>query len=122
MQGSEHVSEHLANERTYLAFLRTAVSIIGFGITINRTALFLLESRAVPAHLQGVVGLLGTERLGSFMVLAGIALLIAGSIQFQRITTEIEDGSYRPRTMQIWVTTFIVTVATVVILLWLIST
>src|SRR6516165_661830 len=41
------VTDHLANERTYLAFLRTSVGLISFGITINRFSLFLLQTQIV---------------------------------------------------------------------------
>jgi hypothetical protein len=34
------VGDHLANERTYLAWLRTALSISAFGIAINRFSLY----------------------------------------------------------------------------------
>jgi|SRR5271168_2967303 len=35
------LSNHLANERTYLAYLRTAISLMRFRIAINRFSIFL---------------------------------------------------------------------------------
>lgn len=35
---------HLGNERTHLAYLRTTVSLIGFGITINRFSTYLIQN------------------------------------------------------------------------------
>ena len=47
-----HVSEHLANERTILAWVRTAIAIITLGIALNRFSLFLVEfSHIVPGGL-----------------------------------------------------------------------
>ena len=41
-----HVSEHLANERTILAWIRTAIAVMTLGIAINRFSLFLVEFAA----------------------------------------------------------------------------
>jgi putative membrane protein len=35
-QNSERVREHLANERTYLAWMRSAISLMGFSLVIMR--------------------------------------------------------------------------------------
>lgn len=34
------VLEHLANERTYLAWMRTAIALMGFGVVIVRLRIF----------------------------------------------------------------------------------
>ena len=44
-------SDTLANERTYLAYLRTSLSFIAFGFVIARFALFTREISLI-AHLQ----------------------------------------------------------------------
>jgi putative membrane protein len=31
-----HIRDHLANERTYLAWMRSAIALIGFGVIIVR--------------------------------------------------------------------------------------
>lgn len=36
LENSSRVRDHLANERTYLAWMRTAVALIGCGILIGR--------------------------------------------------------------------------------------
>jgi len=36
-----HVAEHLANERTILAWIRTAIAVMTLGVGINRFSLFL---------------------------------------------------------------------------------
>ena len=37
---TDRVREHLANERTYLAWMRSAISLIGFGLVIVRIRMF----------------------------------------------------------------------------------
>ena len=35
-QNSSRVRDHLANERTYLAWMRSAIALMGFGVVIVR--------------------------------------------------------------------------------------
>jgi putative membrane protein len=45
----ENFRDHAANERTYLAWIRTAIALIGFGFVIEKFNLFLRYlGRAVP--------------------------------------------------------------------------
>ena len=37
---SDRIREHLANERTYLAWMRSAISLMGFGVVIVRIRMF----------------------------------------------------------------------------------
>ena len=37
----QNLPEHLANERTFLAWLRTSIAIIAFGFVVERFSLFL---------------------------------------------------------------------------------
>jgi putative membrane protein len=115
-----HVSEHLANERTYLAFLRTTVSLVSFGITINRFSLFILEQKGSAVRPPGYAGLVGAENAGILMVIAGAALMVFAAIQFVSTNRDIERNTYAPRI------TFAIVIAVVVLIacagsLWLFS-
>jgi putative membrane protein len=43
MSNIDRQREHQANERTFLAWLRTSIALIGFGFAIARFGLFLRE-------------------------------------------------------------------------------
>ncbi|WP_243110067.1 DUF202 domain-containing protein, partial [Clostridium sp. E02] len=59
--------DHLANERTYLAWMRTAIALIGFGVLIAR--LRYLVSPDVPGTGQGWLVGLGLSSIGLITVL-----------------------------------------------------
>src|SRR5207245_6322557 len=40
---SKKVTDHLANERTFLAWIRTGLAIIGFGFIVDRFGLLMRE-------------------------------------------------------------------------------
>src|SRR5690349_3450303 len=92
----QHLSEHLANERTYLAYLRTAVSLISFGITINRFSLFLIQSDKIPEHTSARFDMANMGRLGFGMVILGLVLMLWAGFHFSMVGRGIEKGTYRP--------------------------
>jgi inner membrane protein YidH len=62
---SSRIRDHLANERTYLAWLRTGMALLGIAFLVARLHLELFHSAAprVKAWLPGAVGL-GFASLG----------------------------------------------------------
>jgi putative membrane protein len=70
----KNFSDHAANERTFLAWVRTAIAVMAFGFLVERFDLFLKlagASLAVPtAHAP-------LHRLGGA---AGLALLVLGVV------------------------------------------
>lgn len=113
---SSHTSEHLANERTYLAWVRTAISIMTLGIAVNKLSLALVQAdRLDPA--KG--GALDAETLGVGMVVLGMALLLGGAVRFQQVARHIDRASYRPLRFKAWLIAGSILIAGVVVLLWL---
>ena len=80
----------MANERTHLAYLRTTVSLIGFGITINRFSIYLMQSDKAPEGGHLLLRDAGNAGLG--MVVLGLALLIWSMLRYWRTSADIENG------------------------------
>jgi putative membrane protein len=99
------LAEHLANERTFLAYLRSSLTLISFGITINRFSLFLmlLQDRSPGRRMQAM--LIETERVAFGMILFGMVLLLWGAIHYTIVIRAIEREVYRPNPTFVWVTT-----------------
>jgi putative membrane protein len=114
-----HVSEHLANERTYLSYLRTSVSLMSFGIAINRFSLFLVQSNAGPSNPPLASRLVSSERLGVGMVVLGMALLVWATVHYWILLRQIERGDFRPRPGAVMVLTVLVLVCGLTGVVWL---
>ena len=93
----KNFTDHSANERTYLAWIRTAIAIIAFGFLIERFDLFLAYiAEALPervpafpsAHHEALI-------LGLGLVVLGIALMVFATLRFVSIEKEIDHEERR---------------------------
>ncbi len=79
--------DHLANERTYLAWMRTAIALIGFGVLIAR--LRYLFAPDVPGTGQGWA-------LGLFLACIGLLTVLLSTWHYFLVLNAIEDNDYEP--------------------------
>ncbi|MEM9945649.1 MAG: DUF202 domain-containing protein, partial [Cyanobacteria bacterium P01_D01_bin.36] len=56
--------EHQANERTFLAWLRTSISLIGFGFAIARFGLFIQQLEAIETDNPTVASFFNSRLIG----------------------------------------------------------
>jgi putative membrane protein len=68
-------SDHAANERTFLAWVRTAIAVMAFGFLVARFNLFLKIAVQSMAGKRQAVAVPG----GGFGGIAGILLILAGT-------------------------------------------
>ncbi len=90
----ETLSLHSANERTMLAWLRTGISLMGFGFAIARFG-FYLHEQALAEHIE--LGRVATRTVGSGWVgaaLVGIGTItnLAATLRYWRVGEAIERG------------------------------
>ena len=77
LQGSAR--DHLANERTFLAWVRTALGLIGLGV--------LLERFAVGGDLIALIGGVGLMAFGA-------GCLLYALMRYRAVTRCLEEGSF----------------------------
>jgi len=88
-------SDHAANERTFLAWVRTGIAVIAFGFLIEKFNLFLEtlasaavgEQAALLRHLTGRVG----HYEGLLLIFGGVALVVLATLRFVRTTRLLDD-------------------------------
>ena len=77
----------LAAERTFLAWVRTAISLVAVGMVLSKTSLFLAEQLEPQAILI-------SEVLGSALVGLGVAVVVAGYWRQLTISVALEQGKF----------------------------
>jgi uncharacterized protein (DUF302 family)/uncharacterized membrane protein YidH (DUF202 family) len=96
-------ADYLAAERTFLAWIRTGIALMGFGFVVARFGLFLeaLSIGQPNLHLRSFGE---SFWFGTVLILAGVAVNIASVASHIQITREIRRGqliSSRPSTLAI---------------------
>jgi len=84
-------SDHLANERTFLAWVRTGIALIGFGLVIAKFAIFI---SLINASKQPT----GSVRLGELLVLMGAVVIVYGLYDYLTVERMLKSGTYRAGT------------------------
>lgn len=90
----QKISDHLSNERTLLAWVRTSVGIMAFGFVVVEFSLFTRElNLALEVEIQGnhynYSGPIGTIIVG----IGAISLMFA-LLRYRRMKKEIDSGSF----------------------------
>ena len=81
----KNYSDHAANERTYLAWVRTGVAVMAFGFLVEKFDIFLVYIGKALHKRTGVhYGLHAAELLGVGLVGLGILMMVAASVRFVR--------------------------------------
>jgi putative membrane protein len=98
--------DHLANERTYLAWLRTAAAVMALGLAVAGLAHQVRTTTAVA---------------GVLLVATGVAGVIYGTVRYRQVTNELDAGVFlagrRARSAVIASTVLALTVVTALVLI-----
>jgi len=92
---SKRVSDHLANERTFLAWVRTGLATITFGFVVERFGLLLRElglksspSSIIPAHYSSIFGV--------SLTLLGVIMMVVALLNFLHNRRSIDEEDFHP--------------------------
>jgi putative membrane protein len=94
VENSNLARDHLANERTFLAWIRTAAAIVVFGFAIGRFSLAMHQLTALTGHAVRTAGL--SVWLGAISIVAGVAMAVAGLVRYRRVRTQLDAGKFEP--------------------------
>jgi putative membrane protein len=117
--GHDMRAEHLANERTHLAYLRTAIALVSLGITVNRFSLYLKQHDELPQEPNRVDLLGGTATAGLAMVIYALALMLLAYHRFKAVDRAITRGTYHSDNTIITLVTISVVLASAGGILWM---
>ena len=92
---SKKVTDHLANQRTFLAWIRTGLATITFGFVVERFGL-LLRELGFKIGLTEILPIHYSSFFGVSLTLLGIIMMIVALLQFLQIRRTIDSESFHP--------------------------
>lgn len=88
---------HLANERTFLSWIRTSIGIMAFGFVVEKFALFVRQISLFlgkevpqPAHTGY------SSFFGIFLIALGAMMGFLAFIRYKKVEKQIDEDTYKP--------------------------
>ena len=114
-------SDHLANERTFLAWIRTSIGIMAFGFVVVKFSLFvkqisLILGKESLIHSKGYSGVLGIALVG-----VGTVTAILSYIRYKNTQEQLNAKQYVQSSSLITLLTSFIFFISVLLLVYLIN-
>lgn len=87
LRNPNRIRDHLANERTYLAWIRSAIALMGFGVVIVR--LRILRPPIAPPPGNG-------WKLGLLFAFIGLITVLLSTQHYFSVRNQIDNDDYEP--------------------------
>ena len=86
---------YFAAERTFLAWIRTGLGLMGIGFAVSRFGLFLRELSAAESHLPArTTGL--SLWTGVALVALGVIVTLSSVLRHIQLIHELSSGTWQP--------------------------
>src|SRR5213080_4231415 len=87
-QPGADVRDHLAEERTLLAWIRTGLALMGFGFVVARFGLFLRELAAAGGPAHPSTGF--SAWIGTALVILGVVVNLLAAAEHRRLLRSLD--------------------------------
>lgn len=106
---ANHAAEFLANERTFLAWVRTSIAVITLGFAVTKVDAMMHAVGRVPSRH----GVGWSTSMGIAMIVVGGLLPVLAAWRYHVVNRQIERGWVKgDRTLVVLVTVLVVALAT----------
>ncbi len=112
--------EHLANERTFLAWIRTSIALMGFGFVIVKFTLFL-KQLAVMMDAESFPRQGFSDLAGVIMVSVGVIIAAFAFMQYKLNSKNLQNNYFKPRSALSLLITFIMVAGGIILMSYLLS-
>jgi putative membrane protein len=114
-------SDHLANERTFLAWIRTSIAIMGFGFVVVKFALFIKQISLVLNNKQTVLPGKGySSDIGILLVGIGVLMAFYSYIRYRITEKQLINKAYKPSLLPSLLLTLAILIIGILLVVYLI--
>jgi putative membrane protein len=123
---SERLQQYLANQRTFLSWVRTSIALIGLGFAIERFSIFLQQFRLIAdpnatGNAESATTHEYSALIGIVMIVMGTALIVYALKNFLDSNKTIASGKYVPRNTIVYTTSAAIIGLGVIMIIFLVG-
>ena len=95
-KGRRNRRVHMANERTFLAWIRTSIAVMAFGFVVEKFSLFVKQmayyiGKEASPPAPGYSSVIGVLLVGLGMLMGVLAF-----VRYKKVERQIDDDTYAP--------------------------
>ena len=115
------ITDHLANERTFLAWIRTSIGIMAFGFVVVKFSLFVRQISMLLGKETLVQQRGYSAIMGIVLVLVGTITSILAYIRYKQTEKQLKAGQYEHSSLLLTVLTGFIFLVSVFLILYLVQ-
>jgi putative membrane protein len=118
---TKNTSDHLANERTFLAWIRTSIGIMAFGFVVVKFSLFVKQLTLLLGK-QYIIQQKGYSAImGIVLVAVGMITSILAYLRYKKTERQINQNNYQSSSLLISVLVAFIFLISILLITYLIE-
>ena len=114
-------TDHLANERTFLAWVRTSIGIMAFGFVVVKFSLFvrqisMLLGKETVLHHYGY-----SSVVGIILVAVGTVTAILSYLRYKNIEKQLKAGDYENSSLLVTILIVFISLISISLIVYLVE-
>lgn len=116
------VADHLANERTFLAWIRTSIGVMGFGFVVVKFSLFTREISVALGAARKMPQPGYSHVIGIMLVALGGLIIVFSYFRYLETQKQIDRAVYYHSGLFTRMTTILIFLVCIALLVYLLQT
>jgi putative membrane protein len=86
--------EYLANERTFLAWVRTGIGIMAFGFVVGKFSLFVRQLTLLTGKVPDLPNKGYSSVIGIVILILGASIIPLAYFRYRQVNSQLDEGKY----------------------------
>lgn len=113
--------DHLANERTFLAWIRTSVGVMAFGFVVVKFSLFIKQISLILGKGNVIQNRGYSTVAGIILVAVGMVTSVLSYLRYRQTANQLKAGNYTHSSLLITVITSFIFLVSAMLIAYLIE-